>query len=297
MVRKRITKEQKQQRNLERIKNFRLLDDDFMTACFQDNIEATELLVQIIMGNNDLHVIDVKTQYTVKNIHGRSVRLDIYATDNLNKKYNIEIQRLGSGAGAKRARLNSSLIDAREIPEGIDSEELPETYVIFITEGDILGDGLPIYHVDRYISESGKLFGDEAHIIYVNAEAKDESPLGRLMADFSCTNPEDMYYSKLAKRVHYFKRDMKGVDIMCKAMEEMVQEGRYEEKLDIVENLLELGDMSDERIAKATGVSLEEVLEIKEELQSVLEEAERISKDPAVKGYTDIDELFADLEK
>lgn len=78
---------------MERIKNFRLLDDDFMTACFQDNIEATELLVQIIMGNNDLHVIDVKTQYTVKNIHGRSVRLDIYATDNLNKKYNIEIQR------------------------------------------------------------------------------------------------------------------------------------------------------------------------------------------------------------
>jgi len=263
MARKRITKEEKQRRNLERIKNFRLLDDDFMTVCFQDNIEATELLVQIIMGNNSLHVIDVKTQYTVKNIHGRSVRSDIYATDNLNKKYNIEIKKLGSGAGAKRARLNSSLIDAREIPEGVDSEELPETYVIFITEGDVLGDGLPIYHVDRYISETGKLFGDEAHIIYVNAEVKDETPLGRLMSDFASTNPEDMHYSKLAQRVHYFKRDKKGVQIMCKAVEDMI----YEEKIEIVENLLELGELSDENIAKATGVSLKEVLEIKEELQ------------------------------
>ena len=293
MARKRITKEQKQQKNLERIKNFRLLDDDFMTVCFQDNIEATELIIRIIMEKSDLHVIDVKTQYTVKNIHGRSVRLDIYATDNLNKKYNIEIQRLGKGAGAKRARLNSSLIDAREIPAGVDSEELPETYVIFITEEDVIGDGLPLYHIDRYISETGKLFGDEAHIIYVNAEIKDETPLGRLMADFACTNPEDMYYSKLAKRVHYFKRDKKGVQIMCKAVEDMI----YEEKLEIVENLLELGDITDERIAKATGVSLEEVLEIKEELQSALEEAERIAKDPYVKGYTDMDELFDELEK
>ena len=137
------------------------------------------------------------------------------------------------------------------------------------------------------------MFGDEAHIIYVNAEVKDETPLGRLMADFACTNPGDMYYSKLAKRVHYFKRDTKGVQIMCKAVVDMI----YEEKLEIVENLLELGDITDERIAKATGVSLEDVLEIKEELQSALEEAERIAKDPEVKDYTDVDELFADLEK
>ena len=33
------------------------------------------------------------------------------------------------------------------------------------------------------------------------------------------------------------------------------------------------------------------------EMQSALEEAERIANDPTVKGYTNIDELFADLEK
>ena len=36
---------------------------------------------------------------------------------------------------------------------------------------------------------------------------------------------------------------------------------------------------------------------IEREMQSALEEAERIANDPTVKGYTNIDELFADLEK
>ena len=148
------TKEEKQQENLERIKNFRLLDDDFMTACFQDNIEGIELVIQIIMNNKDLRVTDVKIQYTVKNLHGRSLRLDVYAEDSNEKKYNFEIQRSDHGAGAKRARLNSALIDGKEIPKGFDPEQLPETYVIFITENDVLGEGLPVYHIDRVVRET-----------------------------------------------------------------------------------------------------------------------------------------------
>ena len=36
-------------------------------------------------------------------------------------------------------------------------QELNETYVIFITENDVLGENLPIYHVDRIIRETGKM--------------------------------------------------------------------------------------------------------------------------------------------
>lgn len=72
----------------------------------------------------------------MKNIKGRSVRLDIYATDSQGKKYNIEIQRAGKGAGAKRAQYNSSLIDSDILPAGVEVENLAETYVIFIMEID-----------------------------------------------------------------------------------------------------------------------------------------------------------------
>ena len=64
---------------------------------------------------------------------------------------------------------------------GEDFNELPETYVIFITENDVMGGSEPIYHVDRIVKETGKLFDDEAHIIYVNGAYRDESPLGLLM--------------------------------------------------------------------------------------------------------------------
>ncbi len=49
-------------------------------------------------------------------------------------------------------------------------EKLPESYVIFLTQGDILGEQQPICHIERTVKETGKEFPDKAHIIYVNTE-------------------------------------------------------------------------------------------------------------------------------
>ena len=86
---------------LQRIRDFRLMDDDFMTKCFEENIEATELVLRIVLDKPDIKVEKIQTQYSMKNIKGRSLRLDIYAMDSTGKKYNIEIQRADKGAGAK----------------------------------------------------------------------------------------------------------------------------------------------------------------------------------------------------
>ena len=101
------------------------------------------------MQKQDLKVQSVQGQYDIKNLQGRSIRLDILAVDANNRTYNIEIQRSDRGADAKRARYNSSLIDANITEAGNKYDALTETYVIFITENDILKSGLPIYHVDR----------------------------------------------------------------------------------------------------------------------------------------------------
>ena len=45
---------------------------------------------------------------------------------------------------------------------------------------DVLGGGCPIYHIDRTIREIGASFGDESHIIYVNAQIRDDTALGQL---------------------------------------------------------------------------------------------------------------------
>ena len=259
--------------DLVHIQNLRLIDDDFMTKCFEDNIEATELVLDIIMNKN-LKVKKVHTQHNIKNLQGRSVRLDIFATDKNGKAYDIEIQRADSGAGAKRARYNSSVMDANALISGDEFYKLKDTYVIFITENDVLGRNKPIYHIDRVIKETGEDFGDGTHIIYVNGENNDDTPLGRLMKDFYCTNPDDMNYKILADRVRYFKEDEKGVSAMCKMLEEMREETRQETlrkaKLEVAVSLLEEGTMNIETIAKCCRLDVEEVKKLAESMNACM---------------------------
>ena len=246
--------ERKHAEDLQRLRGFRLLDDDFMNKVFEDKA-CSEFLLQIILQRTDLRVQRVHGQHDIKNLQGRSVRLDILAVDESGRVYNIEVQRSDKGAGVKRARYNSSLIDANVTEPGDEYEKLNETYVIFITEHDVLDGSHPIYHIDRTVRETGALFGDESHILYVNAQIKGDTALGQLMHDFSCTSAEEMHYQILADRVRYFKEDTEGVATMCKAMEDMRnQAAREAAKLNSVETarmLLTLGKLSYEEIAKS----------------------------------------------
>ena len=219
--------EKKHQEDLQRLRGFRLLDDDFMTKVFED-ISCAELLLRIILNDEGIRVLEALSQRGIKNLQGRSVKLDILAVDSHNRVFNVEVQRSDRGAGAKRARYNSALIDANVTEPGDQYEDLNETFVIFITENDVMKAGLPIYHIDRVVRETGKLFEDEEHIIYVNSQIKDETKLGRLMHDFSCTDAKDMYNKVLADRVRYFKEDERGVEIMCREMEIMRNQAHEE---------------------------------------------------------------------
>ncbi len=255
--------DQLHQEDLERLKGFRLLDDDFLTKCFEGDTKYIQLVLRIVLEMPDLVVVDVRTQVFVENLLNRSVRLDVLATDSSGRKINVEIQRSDKGAGRKRARYNSSMMDANLLRKGEDFDMLPETYVVFITEHDVIGDGQPLYKIERYISGSGKKFEDGSHIVYVNGAYRDETPIGKLMHDFSCTDPADMHYSLLADRVRFFKESKEGVAIMCKAMEDMRNQAALEAALErakgIVNRMLAAGKYSLEEIADMTELSLEEV--------------------------------------
>ncbi len=80
--------------DLKLLAGFTLLDDDVMTIVFDRNIEAAELVLNIILGRNDLKVIEVIAQREYKNpvTGGRSIKLDIYAQGSDGKVYDIEVQ-------------------------------------------------------------------------------------------------------------------------------------------------------------------------------------------------------------
>lgn len=154
------------------------------------------------------------------------MRLDIHAVDANGQHFDVEVQRANSGAGAERARFNSSMMDTRMASVGDKIPELKPAYVIFITENDVLGGGYPLYHIDRWIEELDfEPFNDGSHIIYVNGEYNNVvSPIGLLMHDFRCTSAKSMHYKVLADRVRYFKETEGGRENMCKLMEDLRDE-------------------------------------------------------------------------
>ena len=149
---------------------------------------------------------------------------------------------------------------------GDDTESLPETYVIFITENDVLTKNKPIYHVNRYVEETGKIFEDSSHILYVNGAYRDEPPIGLLMKDFSCPNASDMHYKKLADRVRYFKEDEKGVKAMSGIIEELIDDEKRESAL----RMLEDGKLSNQEIAKYLKLDIKVVEELEKEQKAVV---------------------------
>lgn len=159
-------------------------------------------------------------------------------------------------------------MDAHILKPGDDTGDIPDSYVIFITENDVMKGRQPIYTVERYVTigENKILFGDGSHIIYVNGKYRGNDEIGKLMHDFSCSNPDDMNYEALAKKARYYKQDEKGVAVMCKIMEDMRNEAAREAERNKAEKtavyLIKLGKMSLEEIAEATELSLDIVKEL-----------------------------------
>ena len=222
-------RKQRHQEDLRRLQSFRPIDDTFMRGLFKENLPLAQLVLRIITGKPDLTLTKCETQADLKRVTGaRSICLDAYATDSTGKKYDLEVQRSDNGANPHRARYHSSVMDVENLDEKQDYRELPDTYVIFITEKDYYKAGKPVYVIQNMNLTLSQPFDDGAHILYVNGEYRDDSDIGRLMHDFNCTNASDMNFALLAERTRYLKETSKGVSEMCKVMEELRDESYAE---------------------------------------------------------------------
>lgn len=136
---------------------------------------------------------------------------------------------------------------------------------IFITEHDVMKKGKSIYRIGRCFLDTGEIFDDGSHIIYVNGAYRDENPIGKLMHDFSCTNPSDMYYTVLADRARFFKESKEGIAIMCKAMEDMRNQTLKEGLKEVALRMLNAKKYTLADIVSISGLSLDEVKKLQDE--------------------------------
>lgn len=252
-----------------KIPEFRLMDATFMTAFFDGQNSCTEFVLRIILNKDDLKVVSSLTQREIHSVGNRSARLDVYATDSKGKFYDIEVQNSDDGAVEKRARFNSSMMDSTFLKKSEFYDKLPETYVIFITENDVLKGNLPIYHIDRKITElENRDFNDEQHIIYVNGSYEGDDALGKLIHDFQAKDPKQMKYEVLSERAEFLKTE--GGSGMCKIMDDLIQKEREEErnemKREFAVSLLKTTNLTVSEISANSGLLLKDV----EELEKVI---------------------------
>ena len=138
--------------------------------------------------------------------------------------------------------------------------------------------GLPLYHVERTVEETGEKFGDGSHILYVNGECVDDTALGKLMHDFHCVNPDDMAYPVLREKAQYLKKDQKGVMHMSKIMDEIRAYAYEEAWADAAEQIREA--------EKAQAAAAEQI-----------REAEKAQAAAEVKAREEIEKAQAEKEK
>ena len=240
------------------IASLTLMDDLFMQVVLEEQA-CTEYILQTILDKSSLKLMEQRLQKRLPNLHGRALVLDCLCTDEKGLLYNIEVQNSSAGAIPKRARYHAALMDTHTLKKGEKFSKLPESYVIFITDKDVLGEGEQLYQIERVIRKSGNLFKDGSHILYFNTARQDDNALGKLARDFKEANPKEIQSEVLSHRVASLKEgnlDREGEKKMNvllekyrkKAVEEGMEKGFEQGKNHLallVGRLLEAGRMDD----------------------------------------------------
>ena len=260
---------------VEIVSGLTLFDDDLMSRVFDNNVEATELLLRIIF-KRPIKVVRASGQEEIRSysVDGRTIRLDIMAVDSDGKKIDIEVQTGEKESDIKRARYHSSLLDSGMLKKGQDFSEIRDSYVIFIYKHDKFQEGLPVYHLSRFVEETGKKVNDGSNIIYVNGTYAGNDDLGKLLADFQQPDASKINFKELADGVRYFKEEGGRVD-MCEAVEKYAEKkseiaekrGTLNGKTDLIIGIMAENNLSLDEALNLSGVKGEERSLITEEVK------------------------------
>ena len=112
-----------------------------------------------------------KEKSIVYNPEYKGVRLDVYAKDENNTHYDVEMQVLQKAAIKKRARYYHGQLDMESLLSGLPYEDLPDTYVIFICDFDPFGQKKYRYTQKKICEEfSEASMEDGSHTIFLSTK-------------------------------------------------------------------------------------------------------------------------------
>ena len=194
------------------IRSMTPMHNPLMQLLFNENVRLVEELLNGVLDRSDFRVITVETEKKFPALLlQKSVQLDVLATLDDGSKVNIEIQIKEAGADPFRSRFYHSIMDTNHLRRGESYNDLPCTYVIFITEKDIFGLGERIYTFTDLDIRLNLPLNNGQYTIYVNRCAEyDGSRLADILHDFGCCNPDDMRVDYIRREVNFYKNTEEG---------------------------------------------------------------------------------------
>ena len=247
-------------------KSFQELDlsNAFLFAAALEDPETCRLVLEIILGDK-LKPVKVHAEHSILiSSDFRSVRLDIYANDEVEVNYNVEAQNKNEGNLPKRSCYHQAEMDVTSLKPGQNFNDLKPGYVIFICTFDPFGKKLYRYTFEERCLERDFPLGDETKKIFLSTKGKNRDEVPKELIHFLeyIENSTDAYVatvtdasiSELHEKVRKLKKE-RNLEARYMTFEELLKsrerdgiaKGKSE---DILELLEDYGSVSEELIEK-----------------------------------------------
>ena len=224
-------------RRKKQLKELTIKDNFMFGAVMMDEENCKGLLERVLQIPID-HVEISREKSIVYHPEYKGVRLDVYAKDENQTRYNVEMQVQKKPALGKRSRYYQSQMDMEMLLAGEDYAELPNTYVIFICDFDPFGEGKYQYTFQIACRESSKVdLEDGRTIVFLSTYGKNEGEVPKELVTLLHYIREDVdgsereYHDSYVERLQRFIREVKSnreMEERFMVFEEMLRDERAE---------------------------------------------------------------------
>ena len=249
-----LTREEKR----EKIQALNLTSDIFAGKVLEEP-EVLEEFLNLLTGRR-WHICEVRSQYSIRQVSGHSVILDLYAKEADGTRIHLELQNKNDDEHILRTRYCRACIDTTLLDTGLKYRELSDLWQIFITQKDFLQCGKPLVW-------NRKRYRDGTTEIYFNLSSKDgRNEIQEKLQDYmrhTVPENESIYFPKLVNRVHFLKNEKKGLGQMCEIFDEVRQEGiEYGRQKGIEFGMQKMKIISIDKLINSLGLTKERACEI-----------------------------------
>ena len=246
-------------------------DDYMFCKVLTEYPELCRELTELILGRKiKCFAKDPETQKPLDlSYDAKGVRFDVYFEDGGGTVYDIEMQAFKTEAIPKRSRYYHAMIALDNLASGAGYDKLNDTYVIFICDFSMFGDGRAKHTFEsRCVEDPGLPLGDGARTVFLSADNSDGSASEELRSflQFVATGrAEDAFSRRLMSAVERTKQNRRW-EVEYMTLQEKLyierEEGRAEGREEgRAEGLLQ-GKLETLRSALLAGVSVSVVAEI-----------------------------------